>query len=85
MFLIVSSTIGLPLEVLLPMLDKHNMVVDWVDFYESSIKGGWSRKTVLNKIESALGDCFGKQYKNEIMKRLYFYLKEGIMVSITAG
>jgi hypothetical protein len=76
MFLIVSSTIGLPLEMLLPLLEKNNMVIDWIDFYNCSIKGGWSQKTTLMKIKTALGDCFGSQYKKEVLKRLYFYLKE---------
>jgi hypothetical protein len=81
MFLIVSSTIGLPLEEFLPILDKNNMVIDWIDFYCSSLKNGWSRKTVLNKIETGVSDYFGNEYKNEVMKRLFFFERRQIMAS----
>jgi len=51
------------------------MVVDWVDYYEESLKYGWSTKTSLNRIETAVGDYFGVQYKEEVMKRLLFYIE----------
>ena len=50
------------------------MVVDWVDYYDESLKYGWSTKTSLNRIETAVGDYFGQQYKEEVMKRLHFYI-----------
>jgi hypothetical protein len=60
------------------MLDKQNMVVDWVDYYEESLKGGWSTKTSLNRIETAVGDYFGNKYKEEVMSRLNFYIKNQV-------
>jgi len=51
------------------------MVVDWIDYYEESLKYGWSTKTSLNRIETAVGDYFGKEYKNEIMSRINLYIK----------
>lgn len=75
-FKIFSSLTGLPLDIILLQLDKNNMIVDWIDFYEESIKGGWKNKTTLNKIETVVGDYYGPEYKKELMKRLTFYLGE---------
>lgn len=58
------------------MLDKEGMVVDWIDYYEESLKNGWSTKTALNRIETAVGDYFGNTYKEEVIKRLGFYIKK---------
>jgi hypothetical protein len=57
------------------MLDKQDMVVDWLDYYEESLKNGWSTKTALNRIETAVGDYFGTKYREEVMIRLNFYIK----------
>jgi hypothetical protein len=57
------------------VLDKENMVVDWLDYYDESLRNGWSTKTSLNRIETAVGDYFGTMYKEEVMKRLDFYIK----------
>lgn len=60
--------------MILQQLDKENMIVDWIDFYEETLKSGWSIKTCFNRIETALGDYYGISYKNEVMKRLKFYV-----------
>lgn len=74
-FLITSSLTGLPLDNVLQLLEENNMVVDWVDYYEESLKYGWSTKTSLNRIETAVGDYFGTKYKEEVMERLNFYIR----------
>ncbi len=50
------------------------MVVDWLDFYESSVKSGWNIKTTLNKIEYALIDIKGKEYSTQVITRLKYYI-----------
>lgn len=73
-FPLLSSTTGLPLEIIISFFDENNIIIDWLDLYKSSIEGGWSEKTILNKIETAIGDCYGGDYKKEFMKRLFFCL-----------
>ncbi len=77
-FLISSSITGLPLDNIIQLLEKQNMVVDWIDYYEESLKYGWSTKTSLNRIETAVGDYFGTRYKEEVMGRLQFYISNNI-------
>ena len=58
------------MEYIIDILSKKNMVVDWKDFYEESLKSGCKESSVITKIESAVGDCFGSEYREEVSKRL---------------
>lgn len=69
-----SSYTGLPLEIILEYLHKRDMVIDWINFYEEAKSSGWKEKTILNKIETAISDVFGKNYKNQVISRLYSYI-----------
>jgi hypothetical protein len=66
----VTSSIGLPLEVILDILTKQGLVVDWKDYYETSLSLGCNPHTIVNRIETSVGDCFGPKYREEVMKRL---------------
>jgi hypothetical protein len=65
-----SSRLGLPLEYIVDMLTKNDMVVDWVRFYEDSIKSGWKYSTLRTRVDVALVDTFGPEYRDEVLKRL---------------
>lgn len=64
------STRGLPLDMVIEELCNQGIVIDWFDFYESSIKGGWKPNTAITKIQSSVGDILGEKEGNEIIKRL---------------
>lgn len=66
----ITSTIGLPLEIILDTLTKQGMVIDWKDFYEDSFKNGQKPDRIIMRIESAVGDCFGPKYREEVSRRL---------------
>jgi hypothetical protein len=67
-----SSVLGLPLDIILCTLKQNNMVVDWVEFFESSKKCGWPEKTTLNRISTEVCEVFGPEYRDEVIKRLKF-------------
>jgi len=54
------------------------MVIDWIDFYGDSVKEGWKEKTFIMKVESALEDYGGTEYRKQIMKRLKLYKETGM-------
>ena len=60
----------MPLEILLDILTKRGMVIDWKDFYKTSLSYGCNPSTVIHKIESAIGDYFGSKYREEVIKRI---------------
>ena len=70
------ETRGVPLEIIVDELEKSNYIVDWIDFYESSLKCGWNISTTLNKIECCLTDIKGKQYCDDVLLRLKYYIVE---------
>ena len=69
----VTSRLGIPLDFVLEILNNNNMVVDWRQFYEDSMKSGWSYKTLRLRIDSSLGDMCSSQYRDEVLKRLDWY------------
>jgi hypothetical protein len=46
------------------------MVIDWQDYLKCSVESGCNLNSILHKIESAVGDCFGSHYREEVMKRI---------------
>ena len=70
------SSMGIPLEILLEIMDKKGLVVDWVDFWDESLKGGWKEKTTINKIETAVEEIHGSKYRREVMKRISLHRGE---------
>lgn len=70
-----SSILGLPLEILLYELDKHNMIVDWVEFFESSKKHGWKEKTTLQRISVGVFEVYGPKYRDIVINRLKKYIE----------
>lgn len=72
----IQSSIGLALEDMLPMLTKNNMVNDWIDYYDCSVKSGCNKINVMNKITNALEDCFDKNHKREVLERLNFHINK---------
>jgi len=61
---------GLPLEIVLDILTRQGMVIDWQDFYRNSFINGEKTDRIMLRIESAVGDCLGPKYREEVMIRL---------------
>jgi len=70
------ETYGIPIEIILDRFEQEDLIIDWIDFYESSQKCGWLIKTVLNKIEVALIDIKGKDYTKAVLDRLKYYISQ---------
>ena len=71
----VHETHGIPLEMILTFMEEHDMIIDWIDFFDESLKCNWNVKTTVNKIEVSLFDSHGKEYSNEVIKRLKYYIQ----------
>jgi hypothetical protein len=69
-----SSILGIPLEYLLEILNRNNMIVSWIDFYNSSVKYGWKYKTTKERISTSVGDIYGQEYRDEVLKKLDWYM-----------
>ena len=67
------ETHGVQLDIILQKFDQEGLVVDWIDFFENSIKGGWNRKTIFKKVKYSLEDVFGKEHSDKVVKYLMYY------------
>jgi hypothetical protein len=65
---------GLPLEIMIEELEKQDCLVDWIDFYEASLRAFWQPETTLKKIEVALNETIGKEYGEQVILRLKRYM-----------
>jgi len=68
------DTYGLPLEILLGLLKDNHMVMDWVAFFEDAMVAQWPVDRTVIKIETALLDIYGTEYKNMVVRRMKDYL-----------
>lgn len=75
-FKLVSSLTGLPLENILLLMKKHDMVVDWLDFYEQCLKNNWNPNRTLERIRLSVREVYGDEHSEETMKRLKFCLTQ---------
>jgi hypothetical protein len=64
------SSIGIPLEYVVEILSKKNMIVDWLDFYENSVKEGWKPERTFERIRISITDVFGPEFGDESLRRL---------------
>jgi len=63
-----------PLDTIIQKFDELGYLIDWIDFYESSVKSGWNVKTTLKKIEYSLIDIKEKDYCESVLQRLRYYI-----------
>jgi len=68
-----SSILGIPLEYILEILKKNNMMVSWTHFYDASVKHKWKYKTTRERVSTSVGDIYGPEYRDEVIKRLDWY------------
>jgi hypothetical protein len=72
----VVSSIGLPLEFVLEVLQKNNMLVDWIDYYENAVKQGSKSDRIVERIHNCVNDFYGIETGNGIIKRLKSYITD---------
>lgn len=68
------ETHGIPLDMVIQQLENKNMIIDWCDFYECALENNWGVRTIFSKIEIALFDLYGRDYAENVIKRLHLYL-----------
>jgi hypothetical protein len=66
----ILGTLGIPLEDVILLLEKHDLKISWTDFVEEGLAEGWSRKTILGKLNNALFETHGIEYRNVVIQRL---------------
>ena len=64
------DTTGIPLFVLFELCEQNNWLPSWIHFYEDGKKQGWEHKTIINRLQEGLSDCYGKEFSDQVIARL---------------
>ena len=64
------DTQGIPLDIVLEFLQTRDLVPSWPHFYEEAISSGWTHKTTILRMETAITDTYGIEYWSKIQHKL---------------
>lgn len=76
------NTYGLPLEVVLDIFKREDIVPNWTGFFRDSVESGRAPDRVQIQLEEAVGDVYGQEYRKQFIymltnwRRLMFDKKE---------
>ena len=62
------------LDILIEHFYEEGFIIDWISFYEDSLKSLWKPETTLKRIEYALQDVFGKEYSESVIYNIKRYI-----------
>ncbi len=68
------DTLGVPLDAVFDLCKEKNMMPSWTHFYDDAIKQGWSQETIMNRLSINVSDVYGKEFCDEVIKRLELYV-----------
>ncbi len=67
---------GIDLESQLDFCFKNQMNIDWYNYQRTAYRSGWTHESLIRKIKYPVMDVFGKEYWQELEKRLnYFFIQ----------
>lgn len=68
------SSEGIPLEVFISRFKELDVVPDWLDFIDEAIRSGWKPGPLRTKISSCVGDVYGPEHRDEVLKRFDLHI-----------
>ena len=69
------DTHGVPLSFVLSGYQDRGLMPDWIAFYEKALKAGWKPQGIMSKLESAVGDVYGPNFKEGWLKKMKGYIQ----------
>lgn len=64
------ETEGLPLDMVLYLLVERGRIPCWISFYREAHKAGMKHERIVGKLEEALADTYGRDFKKEVLRIL---------------
>lgn len=64
------ETHGLPFDILFEICIQRNYIPDWTLLYNQMINSKMEKERILSKLAEAISDSFGKNFCDEVLKRL---------------
>lgn len=69
-----TTSNGIPLDICLTYFKKLNIIIDWIGFVDEALDAYWNYQTIIKKIEYSLIDVYDKQYSDNVILRIKYYL-----------
>jgi hypothetical protein len=71
----IAETEGLPLEIILELCLLYNVVPSWIHLYQECLTAGMKHSRIIAKLDSAISDSFGKEFRDEVISTLDLIFK----------
>lgn len=65
---------GVPLDIILTSFKEKGVIVDWGHFIDQALEAKWNPGTLQTKVQTAIGDVYGSDYRDGFMKRFNLYI-----------
>jgi len=69
------ETYGIPLDIVVLFLDQRGIVPDWLHFYEMGVKSGWKPEGIVSKLDEAIVDVYGPDWRDQWKRRFDAIIK----------
>ena len=73
------ETYGLPLEVVFETLHEKGLVPCWIRFHRECVNAGMKHERILFKLDPALSDVYGSEFRDRVLQGLDRLLAAGIL------
>ena len=70
----IVETYGIPLTDALIVLKESDLVVDWIDYYESAVKSGMKSDRILERLKYNIGDASCAEHSVYVIKALKYHI-----------
>jgi len=72
------ETYGVPLTDVLILLKESDLVVDWIDYYDTAIKSGMTKDRILERLKYNISDAFSAEYSSHVIDALKYHINKSI-------
>ncbi len=65
---------GIHLTMVLDHFHNNNLIPDWIDFIQETIKSNWNLKSTLEKINQSCFEVYGSEHRDIVMKNIELWI-----------
>ena len=65
---------GIHLTNVLDHFNNNDMIPDWIDFFQSTIKSNWNPKSTIEKISQSCFEVYGPEHRDVVIRNLKYWI-----------
>lgn len=67
---------GVPLTVVLDYFNENDLIPNWIDFLQETVKSNWNASSTLEKINEACFEIYGANHRDIVIKNLKLWITD---------